>query len=94
MSLKNAKDTIGNQTREEHYIVLPNQRLKPLQYFLISTSKYELKLYITIVIFVEGKLRQNETKIDGSRSIKHLIPVSKHAFFFTVCTNQYEGTVI
>ena len=51
-----------------------------MQYFLISTSKYDLKLYIIIAIFVEGMLRQNETKIDGSRCIKHLILVSKCAF--------------
>jgi hypothetical protein len=79
---------------KHYYIVLPTQRMKPLQYFLISTFKYDLKLYITIAIFVEGMLRQNETKIDSSRSIKHLILVSKCAFFFRVCANQYEGTVI
>jgi hypothetical protein len=80
--------------KPEHYSVLPNQRLKPLQYFLISTSEYDLKLYITIATFVEGMFCQNETKINGSRSIEHLILVSKCAFFFRVCTTQYEGRVI
>ena len=72
-------------------MVLPNHRLKPLQYFLISTSKYGLKLYITIAIFFEGMLCQNETKIDGSRSIKHLILVLKYAFFFTVCAMRAQS---